>query len=74
MLPTAACLRCAQLAASVPVPHTPASAHGHSQGGTDRDRSGEDVQCLKAAITQPAGLMGMHLKYEAQGHLLWVKL
>lgn len=34
---------------------------GRSQGGTVGDRSGEDVQHLKAAIIQPAALMGLSL-------------
>lgn len=74
VLPTAACLCCAEPAAGVPATHTPASTRGYSQGGTATDRSGEDVRHLKVAITQPAGLMGMHLKYKAQRPLLWVKL
>ena len=60
--------------ASFPAPHTPASASGHSQDGTVGDRSREDARCLEAAVTQPAGLMGMHLNYKAQSPLLWVKL
>lgn len=64
----------AKPAAGFPAPHTPASASGHSQGGTVGDRSGEDARHLKAVITQPAGLMGIHLNSKAQSPLLWVKL
>lgn len=74
VLLAAAGLHRAEPAAGFPAPHTPASASGHSQGGTVGDRSGKDARRLKAAITQPAGLMGMHLNYKAQSPLLWVKL
>lgn len=74
VLPATAGPRRAEPAAGFPAPHTPANASGHSQGGTVGDRRGEDARCLKAAITQPSGLMGLHLNYKAQSPLLWVKL
>lgn len=48
----------------------PAAASGHSQGGT----AGAGCGPLEAAITQPAGFVGVHLNYKAHSPSLWVKL